>query len=130
MSDWRELAGDMPLQKIAEALDDDNDGEADAVVWDAVQAGADARVADAFGGPVPERHAGAVPQARRLFLLETLYGRRGFSGDKNPFSGRAAKAAERLRRLATGDETPQGAEGGGSVFSEPAKVAGVGGLMA
>jgi hypothetical protein len=127
--DWKELEGELPREHLVEALDDNGDGEADAAAWAAAQADAQERIADAFGGAVPARHAGAAAYARKMFLCEMLFRRRGLSGDRNPFSAQAAKAEDRLRRLATGAETPEGA-GGGTAYSEPAKVAGVGGLMA
>lgn len=127
--DYTELAGEIPIANIVEALDDNGDGAADAGAWEAVQDSAEKRISEAFGGEVPARHAGSADYARRLFLCEILFRRRGLSGERNPFQAQAAKAEERLRRLATGAETPEGA-GGGTAFSEPAKIAGVEGLMA
>ena len=126
---YEDLSGEMPLATIVQALDDDGDGQADETAWAAVQASAEERIADAFGGAVPERCAGAVAYARKVFLLDILYGRRGFSGDKNPFASKARDTEARLRKLSSGDEAPAGI-GGGTVFSEPAKVAGVTGLLA
>jgi hypothetical protein len=127
--DYEDFSGEIPLQNIVEALDDDGDGQADAAAWLLVQASAEERVTDAFGGTVPERCAGAVPYARKVFILEILFNRRGLSEVKNPFAAKAEAAEKRLRDLASGDASSQGV-GGGTVFSEPAKVAGTTGLMA
>jgi hypothetical protein len=126
---YEDLSGEMPLARIVEALDDDRDGQADEAAWAAVQASAEERVLDAFGGAVPERCAGAVARARKVFLLDLLYTRRGFGGADNPFGAQAVAAEKRLRSLSAGDEAPAGT-GGGTVYSEPAKVAGTTGLMA
>lgn len=126
---WEDLAGEMPLKSIVDALDDDGDGEADAAAWAAVQASAEERISDAFAGSVPARYASACGYARKVFVLEILFRRRGFADGKNPYSSQASKAEDRLRKLATGEETPEG-EGGGEVFSTPAKVAATEGLMA
>jgi hypothetical protein len=126
---YQDLSGEMPLANIIEALDDDGDGAADDSAWAAVQASAEERIAEAFGGSVPAEYASGVTHARKLFLLEILYRRRGFTGERNPFSSQASKAEDRLRKLATGEETPQGA-GGGSAITEPAKINGITGLMA
>ena len=119
----------MPLANIVQALDDNGDGEADQDAWASVQQSAEDRISDAFGGSVPERYANAAAYARKVFLLETLFGRRGFSGDKNPFTSRANDAEKRLRLLSTGEKTPEG-QGGGTIFSKDAKVANATGLMA
>jgi anhydro-N-acetylmuramic acid kinase len=43
------------------------------------------------------------------------------------FTARAAAAETRLRKLATGEETPDGV-GGGEIYVTPAKIAGINGL--
>lgn len=126
--DWRDLSGDMPPALIEQALDDDGDGIADAAVWLLVQDGAEKRVRGCFGGAAPAIHADAAADARRLFLLETLYTRRGFV-ERNPFTARAAAAERRLRALASGEESASG-DSGAAFIGKPAKVAGVEGLMA
>jgi len=127
--EYAELKGEIPLAQIIEALDDNGDGEADAEAWAAVLASADARISDCFGGSLPDRHAAAAAYAQKIFACEIIYRRRGFSGERNPFSGQAAKAEERLRRLSTGEDTPQG-EGGGEEFTEDMRTYPSEGIMA
>lgn len=126
--DWKDLAGEMAPALIEQALDDDGDGIADASAWTLVQAGAEGRIRGCFGGPAPEQHADAAIEARRLFLLETLYNRRGIT-ERNPYTARATAAEKRLRALASGEESTSG-DAGAAFIGEPAKVAGTKGLMA
>lgn len=126
--DWRDLSGEMPPALIEQALDDDGDGIADAAVWALVQADAEKRIRGCFGGAAPAIHADAAAEARRLFILEMLYTRRGIT-ERNPFAARAKEAERRLRALASGEESASG-DSGAAFIGEPAKVAGVGGLMA
>ena len=114
MTAWESFAGDIPLAQIVEALDDNRDGEADLNVWADVRRGASDRIADCFGGPPPARFAQACAYAERVFILETLYVRRGFYGSQNPYAGKADDAEKRLRRLAAGEdavEAPANIEG-------------------
>lgn len=128
LRDWRELAGDMAPAHIEEALDDDGDGVADARAWALVLGAASVRVATACPD-ADARHPEAADYARRMFCLESLFARRGFAGDGNPFSARALDAERRLRALASGDETT-GGDGDAVFVGEPAKASGIGGLMA
>ena len=125
--EYADLAGLIPVANIVQALDDDGDGVADTAAWTAVQAAAANRIADCFGGPTPARHANAAAWALKVFLCELLLDRRGFSEGRNPFTARAAAAETRLRKLATGEETPDGV-GGGEIYVTPAKIAGINGL--
>lgn len=128
--DYRELAGEMPLMDIITALDDNRDGEADEAAWERVQGIAGERVANAVGGEVPGAFAQAASYARKLFCLEALYNRRGFSDDRNPFAARAREAEKRLRELASGDNRPDGAGGGECVTTRTRATPRNGGLMA
>lgn len=103
--DWMELADGLPPEQIVQALDDNRDGEADAEVWERVRSGAEARIGDCFGGPPPAKFAQACAYARKVFLLEVLYVRRGFAGSANPYSAKATDAERRLRALAGGAES-------------------------
>jgi hypothetical protein len=125
--EYTDLAGLIPSANIVQALDDDGDGVADTAAWTSVQAIAADRIADCFGGPAPARHATAAAWALKVFLCEILYGRRGLSEGRNPFTTQAAAAETRLRKLATGQETPEGV-GGGEIYTTPAKIAGISGL--
>lgn len=126
---YEDLSGEIPLASIVEALDDNGDGEADADAWQAVQASAEQRIADAFGGSVPTRWANAADYARKVFLCEILFRRRGLTDSRNPYTAQASKAEDRLRQLAAGENAPAG-DGGGEIFYQDAKVANTQGLMA
>lgn len=128
LTDWKQLAGDIAPVFIVQALDDDADGFADADVWQAVLEAANTRVAVACPS-ADSRHPGAADYARRMFCLESLYTRRGFTGDGNPFTDRALDAEKRLKALASGDETT-GGDSDAVFIGEPAKAAGTWGLMA
>lgn len=82
--DWRDLAGEMPLEQIVQALDDNRDGEVDEAAWERVQAGAAERLRDCFGGPPPAKFNQTCGYAQKVFMLEALYVRRGFYGKENP----------------------------------------------
>lgn len=125
---WTDLAGQMPLAQIEQALDDNADGVADDSAWALVQSDAEERIQSCFGGAVPAAHTTAAAEARRLFILESLYNRRGVT-EGNPFTARAAAAEKRLRALASGDETTSG-DSGAEFIGQPAKVAGITGMMA
>lgn len=126
--DWKELAGAMPLKQIEQALDDDGDGIADADAWVLVQSDAEDRIQSCFGGPVPAQHVTATKLPRRLFLLESLFNRRGIT-EGNPYTKRAAEAETRLRGLASGEETTSG-DSGAVFVGQPAKISGTPGMMA
>lgn len=125
-----DLLGDMPLELLTQALDDDADGLADDSAWAAVSASAEDRLRTAFGGDVPERHAQAANHARKLFLLVILYNRRGHTAEANPYTSAANRAEERLYRLASGEDSTSGGDTEPSFIGEPAKIAGTKGLMA
>ena len=128
LTDWHSLAGDIAPAFIAQALDDDGDGFADDDVWSYVLEAAHTRVAVACPS-ADARHPDAADYARRMFCLESLYTRRGVSGDANPFTARALDAEKRLKALSSGDETT-GGDGDAVFVGEPAKAAGTKGLMA
>jgi hypothetical protein len=119
---YKDLAAYIPLQSIVDALADKVPGTVDTEAWVLVQAAADNRIKDAFGGSVPDAYADSVEFARMMFLCEILYDRRGLSDTKNPFTKRAADQETRLRKLASGDEHAEGA-GAGVVISKPASIA-------
>jgi hypothetical protein len=126
--DWRDLSGDMPPRLIEQALDDDGDGIADAAAWESVKAAVEIRLRGCFGGDIPARHTAVADGARRVFLLETLYTRRGFT-ENNPYTARAATEEKRLKALAAGEDSTE-ADSGAAFIGSPAKVAGTKGLMA
>lgn len=125
-----DLIGEMPRELLVQALDDDGDGLADEAAWTAVLASAEDRLRNAFGGDVPAKHAQAAAHARKLFLLVTLYNRRGHTAEANPYTSAANRAEDRLHRLASGEDSTDGGEAEPSFIGEPAKISGTKGLMA
>lgn len=115
------LAGLMPIAYIIEALDDNGDGDADKTAWAEVYAAASERVSDAFGGDVPDDYADSTGYALKIFCAEILFSRRGFSGERNPYTKRAADQEQRLRKLASGAEHAAGAAEG-SYIGDAAKI--------
>ena len=123
-----DLIGDMPEQKIIEALDDDGDGLADESAFRAVLASANERAAAIFGGNVPPQYSVAAGHAVRVFCLDLLYRRRGTADEANPWTKLAEAQEARLRALAAGTEAID-ASTDGVVISKPAKIYNSTGVM-
>jgi len=124
-----ELLGDMPLALLTEALDDNRDGAADDAAWAAVQAAAEERIRSALGGAAPARHALAAAHARKVFMLEILYNRRGFTGEANPHTAAASRLEKRLEALAAGEVSLDG-DTEPAFIGQPARIAGLKGNLA
>ena len=116
-----DLTGDMPEQKLIEALDDDQDGFADEKAFAAALASANARAEAVFGGAVPAQYSSSADYAVRVFLLDILYRRRGVADDSNPWAKLADEQEARLRALASGTEAID-ATTDGVIISKPAKI--------
>ena len=116
-----DLTGDMPEQKLIEALDDDQDGFADEKAFAAALASANARAEAIFGGAVPGQYSSSADYAVRVFLLDILYRRRGVADDSNPWAKLAEEQEARLRALASGTEAID-ATTDGVIISKPAKI--------
>ena len=116
-----DLAGDMPEQKLIEALDDDQDGFADEKAFRATLASANERAEAIFGGAVPEQYAVVSGHAVRIFVLDLLYRRRGASDEANPWARLAEVQEARLRALAAGTEAIDGTTDG-AVIEKPAHI--------
>ena len=123
-----DLVGDMPEDKIVEALDDDRDGLADQKPFDAALKSANARAEAIFGGPVPARYAKAADYAVRAFLLDLLYRRHGTAAAENPWASIAAEQEARLKALASGTESID-ATTDGAVIAKPAHIYNTLGVM-
>jgi len=124
-----DLSAIVPPQYIVAALDDDGDGVADAGLWDTVSLEADrqinSRLAPRFStplNPVPD----VILEAKRIFLAEMMYLRRGVSGDANPWGKQADAMRKRLESIGRGDEdlTPgaTSAKTAGALISEGSKL--------
>lgn len=122
----------LPLAFITEALDDDADGVIDEDVWTQVTEDAadqvDARLGKRYAVPFnPENLEAIVSDASKLFVLETLYLRRGFGTEENnPFKKSADTMRNELRDIGNGKGqlTPEAVRPKKSVavFTEPAKT--------
>lgn len=120
----------IPGDFLTQALDDDNDGAADAleIVQTAACREVDAilgvRYAVPFAAPCPA----VVAHAAVTLAAEACYLRRGASPDKNPFAKAAEAARRQLRDIAAGDLPldPQigRARPSGTLISEPSRTAG------
>jgi phage gp36-like protein len=98
----------IPRQLVGQALNDDGVGGEDAGAWESV---AEA-VQTAIDGPLSQRYAvpfsGTLPplvtQAALVLAAETIYLRRGISGDNNPWTARANAIREDLAAVASGEK--------------------------
>ncbi len=101
-----DIAALMPPQHLLQALDDDSDGVADDGLLDTIIAAADNTVDSYLGArfevPRPDPEP-IVKRASLVFVLETLYLRRGISGEANPHAAEAAKLRTKLDALGRGE---------------------------
>jgi len=127
----QDLEGEMTLQDITDALDDNKDGVADESAWGKVQASAAERVANAFGGDTPAAYTQAAAYALKVFVLEILFRRRGFTDKSNPFTSQANAAEKRLVNLSSGTDRPDaGTSGAGAAETQDLAATPSTGLMA
>jgi phage gp36-like protein len=108
-----DLTPHLPPQFLLQALDDDGDGSADSGVLNSILTASSDEVDSLLGSRYPVPFSAPLPAlvktAARVFALETLYRRRGFSGDQNPWETRAKDLRDRLNRIGQGKE-PLGPE--------------------
>lgn len=127
-----QVSAKLPSTFVTEALDDDQDGVADEAVWQAVAEDAanqvDARLGKRYTTPLdPEDMPAVAAQASLLFVLETLYLRRGLGTEEtNPFLVSARAARKDLDRIGDGESplTPTAQKPKRSVmtFTEPSRT--------
>ncbi len=119
----------LPDQFLVEALDDDGDGEEEAGLLDDIISVADTEIDGYLQGryrlplsPVPA----LLATCSLVLVLETLYFRRGFDAEKNPWRNRASELRARLRRIAAGEEAlvvgSEKATPSAIVVAEPART--------
>lgn len=106
-----DITGMIPGQFLAEGLDDDGDGQADAAVWTQVAADVKsaidgilgARFAVPFENPLPA----VVTRAAKVLAAEQIYTRRGRTDASgklvNPFTKQADDIRAQLAAIAAGD---------------------------
>jgi phage gp36-like protein len=107
-TDEAKIAALLPANYLADAADDDRDGDADEGTLAAVIAAVDTRIDGLLGGrysvpftsPVPA----VVAEASLVFALAALYRRRGVADEANPWAEREAQAEKRLERIGRGEE--------------------------
>ena len=103
------LAAQLPGKFLIQALDDNQDGVADAAVFAEIQRAVreeiDARLGQrydmaAFGQNLPS----IVLLAGRVFATETLYQRRGVSDKQNPAAKQATELRKKLDAIGNGEQ--------------------------
>ena len=106
-----DLVGLLPPVHITEALDDDNDGVADAAAWasvqDTVSRDIDGRLGQRYTTPFQYPFPAVVVSAARILALEALYGRRGQKDDKNPYGKQADTQRTKLDAIGAGTQPLQ-----------------------
>lgn len=122
----------LPHEFVIEALDDDKDGVIDDEVWDAVAEDAadqvDSRLGQRYATPFPADDTPAIARSSSLlFVLETLYQRRGYGTEENnPFLVSARAARKDLAEIGAGARplVPGATKPKSSVatFTEPART--------
>lgn len=127
-----QVTAKLPMDFIVQALDDDRDGAIDTAVWEAVVEGAaddvDGKLGMRYATPFdPSALPAIVKSSSLLFVLETLYQRRGFGAEEtNPFLVPARAARKDLTEIGNGEKplTPQAERPRASVavITEPAST--------
>lgn len=127
-----QIKAKLPHEFVVEALDDDKDGVMDEDVLAAVLEDAasqvDARLGQRYAVPFdPDDLPAIVSSSSLMFVLETLYQRRGYGTEENnPFLASARAARRKLEEIGmgTGQLTPgaQRPRPSVAVFGEPSKT--------
>ena len=120
----------IPADFLKQALDDDGDGEADSGVWDkvvaAVQDEIDGALGQKYAVPFADPYPAVVKAAAKVLTLWSVYQRRGFHGDANPWETEAKRQRDKLDKIGSGKDalTPDnlGKKPGGIVITEPSKL--------
>lgn len=101
-----QMEAEIPGDFIVQALDDDGDGDINAIfgvvqeaVADKIHAFLSQRFEVPFSDPIPP----IVKASARVFTGDMLYRRRGFKGDENPFEEDEAKFCKVLAEIGNGD---------------------------
>ena len=120
----------IPSEFLTQSLDDDGDGQADPGVWDkvvaAVQDEIDGALSPIYDVPFTGVIPAAVKAATKVLTLWSLYQRRGFHGEANPWESEAKRQRDKLEKIGNGeialtvDNTGFSAEG--VVITETAKT--------
>lgn len=126
-----QIEAELPDQFLVQALDDDKDGVEDAGKYDEVAGvacgDADALVSQSYPVPFAAPYPPLIAMAARMFMLEKLYSRRGYSGENNPHTSAAEKMRARLIAVGVGDaalgpEVAKAAPAPVRVITEPSRL--------
>lgn len=105
------IEADIPPSFLLDALDDDRDTVEDAGLYDQIAENAseavDAYLSARVETPITGTPPALAARASRIFCLEALYARRGFTAKTdppNPWAGLADAMRARLTRIADGTE--------------------------
>lgn len=102
----QQLETEIPAPHLADAVDDDAAGGADADKLDAILQKAsdavDAFLSSIYPTPFADPAPAACREAAFCFAGEMVYARRGVSSDSNPFSKRANDWRETLKQMGAG----------------------------
>lgn len=120
----------IPSDFLTQSLDDDSDGVADSGVWDkvveAVGDEIDGALGQKYAVPFGEPCPSVVKAAAKVLALWSLYQRRGFAGERNPWEAEAKRLRDKLDRIGRGEDalTPDnlGKMPGGVVIAEDSKT--------
>lgn len=98
---------DIPPDFLVQALDDDGDRVEDEGLFQKIQARADRKVDALLSSRYTTPFVGVIPplvaEAATVFCGEMIYGRRGRTGEENPFGAAADDYRERLLKIADGE---------------------------
>lgn len=119
----------LPPGDLTDSLDDDRDSAADTGLLDEIIAAADNEIDAALGQRFAVPFTVVPPlaaHASKVFVLETLYRRRGLADENNPWHGQAEALRKRLVSVGRGEAplTPEAAptRPPASVITSPSKL--------
>lgn len=97
----------IPPQFITQALDDNGDGVEDEGLYDEVATAADVAIDGYLSGRYTPPYADPVPalvrESAKVFVAESLYQRRGYAADANPYTARAGHLRKQLEAIGNGN---------------------------
>jgi phage gp36-like protein len=137
-----DLTADIPPEFITQALDDNNDGVADAGLWDLiaqdVSDAIDMQIGVRYAVPLQPDGNGNYPttvvSAARILAAEKLYARRPAADMRNPWTARANQIRAMLDKIGAGslplDPSQQRQDPSASVVSSRLQTVPRGGRLA
>jgi phage gp36-like protein len=120
-----DLEAIIPPQFIVQALDDNGDGTEDDGLFAIIAASADAQIDGYLSGryatpfsPVPP----LVRECAKVFIAESLYQRRGYNSEANPYTARANQLRKQLESIGNGNGSLGGVSESGSSPRPPISI--------